>query len=180
MKKRFNFIKSAALVFAAVFFIRSYIVQTNIVEGSSMNPTLNSGNYIVTDELSYRFSAPQRGEIIIFKNRQDIYQSYGGNFVKRIIGMPGEKAMVKKGQVYINDKLLDEPYLLKGTITIPGHVMREGKTIIIPQGQYAVMGDNREFSSDSREWGPISRNDIVGEVTLVYWPPQSAGVVSSD
>lgn len=162
------------VVFAAILAgVYYFLAQPNKVSGLSMFPNFHNGDYIITNKLIYRFQKPQRGQVIILKNPRDTSQ----DFIKRIIGLPEEKVRVENGHVYINDKLLSEPYIDSSKITEGRTYMHDGEDIQLNQNQYIVMGDNRPDSSDSREWGPITGDEIVGEAFFRYWPTDSVGLI---
>ncbi len=157
-----------AVVFALAIFVIIYLFlfQPNQVKGSSMATTFEDNEYILTDKISYRLNNPQRGDVIVFKSprNQEV------DFIKRIIGLPGDRIRIWGGRVYLNGQLLDEPYLSPGTVTSSGLFAREGLTITVPPGEYFVMGDNRSHSSDSREWGTVTRDEFIGKVFFRYFP----------
>ena len=132
-----------------------------MVDGSSMYPTLNSGDNLITSKISYKLSEPERGDIIVL----EAPDSPGDDYIKRIVGLPNDHLEIKDGDVFINGKKLDEPYL--GGIETDGE-----EDIIIPSGYYFVMGDNRDESHDSRidKVGVISRNSIVGKSVFRLYP----------
>lgn len=147
--------------------LRLFVAQPFIVSGASMEPTFLNGQYLIVDELTYHFNEPQREDVIIFRYPKDTSQF----FIKRIIGLPGETVMIRNGQVEIKKAdgsiaTLSEPY-----------VVNQGNgpdaTFEIPQGEYFVMGDNRPESSDSRSWGLLPRQDIVGRAILRLLPPSN-------
>ncbi len=145
--------------------MRTFVVQTFYIPSGSMEPTLNIGDRILVDKLSYHLHAVHRGDIIVFARPPGETLEPGVNdLVKRVIGLPGETISAQKGQIYINGKPLAEPWLPKGVVT--GNF----SPVHIPQGYYFVMGDNRAFSSDSRVFGPISGSLIVGRVVMRIWP----------
>lgn len=170
-----KFLKSAweliqVVIMAAVIVIpiRMFIFQPFIVSGSSMQNNFWDKDYLIIDELSYRFNPPQRGDVIVFKYPMDQKQ----RFIKRIIGLPGEKIEIKNNQINITDKnnqtiVLDEsPYLHKGTVTIMDLRINLG------EHEYFVMGDNRLVSYDSRMWGPLPEEMIVGKVFIRPFSPK--------
>lgn len=119
----------------------------------------------MANKLLYRFQDPQRGDVIIFK------YSDTQDFIKRVIGLPGDKVMLKDGHIYINDQLLDESaYLSNSIYTNGGEFLHEGESITVPDNEYFVCGDNRPHSSDSRTFGPVSKDNIKGKAWLVYFP----------
>ncbi len=152
-----------ALVLAIVLYL--FIMTPHEVVGNSMHPTYKNGEFLMANKITYRVSQPKRGDVIIFKfsDTQD--------FIKRIIGVPGDELMIKDGMIYINGDLLDESAYLESTvITNGGSYLHEGQTITVPDGQYFVCGDNRTNSSDSREFGPIEKEKIKGKAWIVYYP----------
>lgn len=161
------------VVFALAIFIVVYlfIAQPHQVQGSSMYPNFVNGEYIMTNKIGYRFSSPQRGDVIVFKAPAQ------KDFIKRVIGLPGENFKVQNGKVYINDKQLPEKYLPGGVYTQEGQEYRNGVEIQIPPDHYIVLGDNRPQSSDSRDWGMITKQDIIGKAWLIYWPFSKFGLV---
>jgi len=167
-----------AFVFAAAIFVVAYLVlfQPNQVKGSSMYPTFKDGEYIFTDKISYRMGLPKRGDVVVFRSpkNNDI------DFIKRIIGTPGERVKISGGKVYVNGERLDESgYLDPSVYTGPESYMAEGQEMIVPDGQYFVMGDNRPHSSDSRDFGPVTTNEFVGKVFFRYWPIDRFGKIDS-
>ena len=152
-----------ALVISIVLYL--FIMTPHEVIGNSMHPTYQNGEYLMANKLLYKFNEPQRGDVIIFK------YSDTQDFIKRVIGLPGDKVMLKDGHIYINDKLVDESsYLSNSIYTNGGEFLHEGETITVPEGQYFVCGDNRPHSSDSRTFGPITKENIKGKAWLVYYP----------
>jgi signal peptidase I len=145
--------------------IRTFVVQTFFIPSASMEPTLMVGDRILVDKLSYHLHAVHRGDIVVFATPPG--EDAGPDvkdLVKRVIGLPGETISSAGGQVVINGKPLTEPWLVPGTVTTGI------TTQTIPAGEYFVMGDNRSDSQDSRFFGPIHRNIIVGRVVIKIWP----------
>jgi signal peptidase I len=167
-----DFVQSLVLFGAIFAIIYLFVAQPHKVSGSSMVPTFINGDYILTDKISYRFGIPNHGDIIVLKNPKDETQ----DFIKRIIGLPGDTVRVSKGKVYVNGTQLSEAYLGNDIYTPDGNFMREGQDRIVPADSYLVFGDNREHSSDSRAWGFVTRKEIVGKVFFRYWPPNTFGI----
>jgi len=171
MRKIFIFIwetiKIVIISLAIIIPVRYYLIQPFFVRGASMTPNFDNGQYLVIDEISYRFGEPERGEVIVFKYPLNPSQYY----IKRIIGLPGETIEIKDGQVILYNqdfpqgKTLDESsYLAAGIITW-------GETKIeLGEDEHFVLGDNRQASSDSRQWGGLNRENIIGRVWLRAWP----------
>lgn len=135
------------------------------VEGSSMEPSFHPEQYVLVDKVSYRLGPPQRGDVVVFQYPQATER----DFIKRIIGLPGETVDIRGGLVYINGQPLEEPYISAP----PGYA---GAWTLTAE-QYFVLGDNRNSSSDSHSWGPLEKHYLIGRAVLVYWPPQQWGLV---
>jgi len=145
---------------AIIIPVRYYFIKPFYVKGASMEPSFFDNEYLVIDEISYRFKEPIRGEIIVFKYPRDPKQF----FIKRIIGLPGETVQITGNQVFVNGEEIDEPYLNPDTET-------KGESVITLQSdEYFVLGDNRSFSLDSRNFGPLKREFIVGKTWIRGWP----------
>lgn len=159
----FEIIETVAIAVVAVVLVRTFIVQPFVVSGASMEPSFHNGNYLLIDELTYRFRQPERGEIVVFKYPGD-HRSF---YIKRIIGLPGERVVLDGGKVSVysngEKKILSEAYL-------SGEFMSGSFEVVLAPDQYFVMGDNRNFSFDSRSWGPLSRGDIIGVARIRLWP----------
>lgn len=152
-----------ALVISVVLYL--FIMTPHEVVGNSMHPTYKNGEYLMANKILYKLKKPERGDVIIFK------YSETQDFIKRIIGLPGETVMLKDGKIYVNGKLLDESkYLSSSIYTNGGNYLKEGETVTVPDGRYFVSGDNRPHSSDSREFGSIDMRNIKGKAWIVYYP----------
>ena len=167
----------AILIFLALYL---FLVRPHQIRGDSMIPNFHNGEYLLTEMVSHNLlkKAPQRGEVVVFRSPEQPNL----DFIKRIIGLPGEKIKLQNGKVFIINKdnpegfLLEEDYLKEGTVTEGRRTIQEGELFNIGEG-YVVLGDNRERSSDSREWGVIKREGIIGRVWLRYWPPEAVGLL---
>lgn len=165
------------VIFAVSIFLFIYllVLQPHRIKGSSMEPNFQDKQYLLTDKVSYRFGDPKRGDVVVFKAPPDDKDE----FIKRIIGLPGEQVMIRQGKVYINNKELKENYLTPGQFTAAGSTITEGKTFTIPVNQYLLLGDNRDHSFDSRNFPQafVDRSKLNGRAWVVYWPIPNAGVV---
>jgi signal peptidase I len=163
------------IVFAVgiFFFIYLLIMRPHKISGQSMMPNFPDSEYLLTEKVTYYLRNPERGDVVVFTPPI----SNTDEFIKRVIGLPGENVMVQNGHVYINDKLLQESYLKDTVITAGGTFLTDGQEFKVPDGEYFVMGDNRPNSSDSRYWGPITKPVISGRAWIIYWPISNAGVV---
>ena len=169
---------------AIVLAIKAWVMNPYRIPSSSMEPTLHcarpgSGcearfsDRVLANRFIYHFRKPHRGDIIVFKTPPVAKQrcGAGGTFVKRLIALPGETWEERNGFIYINGKKLIEPYVKADRRdTATSYPARK-----IPPGKYFMMGDNRTQSCDSREWGPVPRGNLIGEVFAVYWPPNRIG-----
>ena len=160
---------------ALFLFIYLLVMQPHKIKGLSMFPNFQDSEYLLTDKVSYRFGTPKRGDVVVFKARV----AEGEEYIKRIIGLPGDKVSVQNGKVYVNNTLLDEKYLPQGLETQGNLFLQDGQTVTVPEGQYFVMGDNRPNSSDSRVWGFVTSQEITGKAWFVYWPLNLAGTVKA-
>ena len=163
-------LKFALLALCIVVPVRLFIAQPFIVSGESMVPTFENGQYLIVDELTYHFEAPERGQVIVFRYPKDPSQF----FIKRIIGLPGEVVHISDSGISVTKpggttEPLDESYVVN-----QGNGSARDYTV--PQGEYFVMGDNRPESSDSRSWGFLPRDNIVGRAFLRLLPIQSVSV----
>lgn len=152
-----------ALVISVVLYL--FIMTPHEVIGNSMHPTYKNGEYLMANKITYRVSDPKRGDVIIFK------YSDTQDFIKRVIGLPGDTVMLKDGHIYINNEILDESGYLSDSIYTNGeNFLKEGESTVVPEGEYFVCGDNRSHSSDSREFGSIKKENIKGKAWIVYFP----------
>lgn len=178
MKKFLIFIweisKIVIIALVIVFPIRYFIFQPFFVRGESMEPNFQNGDYLIVDEISYRLRDPQRGEVIVFKYPLNPSQRY----IKRIVGLPGETVEIAAGDVNVYNQngvpqLIDEDYL-------PESLQTAGEiNLQLSDSEYFVMGDNRPFSSDSRRWGVLPKNNIIGKVFLRVWPISAMAMIET-
>ncbi len=166
------------LILAAAAFVVVYmfLFRPFEVKGESMFPNLKDNQYLITNVISLRLHNPKLGDIVVFKAPNEPEK----DFIKRVIGASGDKISLKGGDVYINDEKLDESkYLNPSVKTFGGSFLKEDEAIVVPSGYFFVLGDNRSYSSDSREWGFVPRKNIIGTSFFVYWPLPSAGVIKN-
>lgn len=165
------------LIAGAVFLvIYVFLFKPFQVKGNSMYPNFFNDSYVLTSIISLRFQNPKLGDVIVFKAPPNPEEAY----IKRVIGVPGDTIKVEAGEVFLNNKLLDESLYLKPTVkTYGGAFLKDGFEIKIPENNYFVMGDNRPFSSDSREWGFVNKDLITGYSFFVYWPLNETKLVKN-
>ncbi len=154
------------VILSVVLFAGINAVSARIrVDGYSMQPTLQNGEFVIVNKLSYKLGNPKTGDVIVFHYPKDPKQEY----IKRVIGLPGESVKVSNGKVYVNGQALNEPYIAAAP--------RYQADWHVPAGTLFVLGDNRNNSSDSHDWGPVPMNEVIGKAWLVYWPPQAWGFI---
>ena len=164
------------LVIAGAIFvvIYAFLFRPFQVNGQSMYPNYHNGEYILTNLIGLKFGDISRGQVVVFESPEDREK----DFIKRVIGLPGDKISIQKGTVILNDRILDESSYLTGEVkTYGGAFLGEGETTTVPEGSFFVLGDNRNFSSDSREWGFVPKDKIIGKSFFVYWPVEEMRLV---
>lgn len=167
--------------FAIFIVVNWFLAQPFEVNGDSMLINFENGEHILTDKLTYRFREPQRGDVVVFK----FPRAERFDYIKRIIALPGEEIKIENGKVYIFNEgsfagfELFEPYLFDQGQTFARSFIKENLRLKVPEGNYIVMGDNRNNSSDSREWGFVPKENIVGKAVFRYWPPQALAVIDN-
>ncbi len=159
-------VETIVIAFILAFVIRTFVVQAFYIPSGSMEPNLQIGDRILAYKLLYGLKNVERGDIIVFKfplnPRKD--------FIKRVIGLPGDVIKIEDRKIYVNDKALSEPYIIHRDERNTGFPRDEYPPTPVPTGSLFMLGDNRDSSDDSRYWGFVSAEDIVGEAFLVYWP----------
>ncbi|MEK7122159.1 MAG: signal peptidase I [Patescibacteria group bacterium] len=169
-KEIWEFVKLIVVSLLIIIPVRFYIAQPFIVSGNSMDTSFLNGDYLIIDEISYQFKKPERGEVVVFRYPLDPSKF----FIKRIIGLPGETVRIQNGVITIfNEKYpagmnLDEDYAKGYT--------RFSATETLEEGKYFVLGDNREFSSDSRQWGSLPEKMLTGRALVRLWPLANLGL----
>lgn len=179
-RKIYNFLIDTiqSLLLAAAVFLVVYIFffRPFQVNGESMYPNFHDSQYILTNIISLRFHDPKHGQVIVFKAPLDPEKDY----IKRVIGVAQDRVSIKDGRLYLNGNKLDESaYIKEGIDTNGGTFLGDSQEVTITEGNYFVLGDNRHFSSDSREWGFVPRENIIGESFFVYWPLDTIGFVKN-
>jgi len=168
------------LVIALSIFLVVYLffMQPHQVNGQSMVPNFQSGEYVLTDKVSYKLGDPQQGDVVVFHAPPAAHcpEGTGCDFIKRVIATPGQTVNLENSSYYVNGQKVSESYIPQDFETLPGDFLR-GRTITLGPNEYFVSGDNRPYSSDSRQWGPIDKSAIVGRAFFRYWPPQAVGVI---
>lgn len=163
----------AASIFLVIYI---FLFRPFQVSGESMFPTFKNKEYILTNLITLRFADPKKGDVIVFKAPTDAEK----DFIKRVIGTPGDSVFLKEGFVYVNGKKLDESaYLGSDVQTYGGSFLKEDEPVTVPTDTLLVMGDNRPFSSDSREWGFLKKSSVIGKSFFVYWPVNTMRIVKN-
>ncbi len=180
LRKVYAFLIDAleTLLVAGSIFVVVYIflLRPFQVNGLSMFPTFDNNEGILTNLITLRLSQIERGDVVVFTAPIDKEK----DFIKRVIGLPGETVMIKEGSVYINGNKFDESsYLNPDVKTYGGAFLKEAVPVTVPQDNYFVMGDNRPYSSDSREWGFVTKGGMIGKSWIVYWPPNKISIITN-
>lgn len=148
------------LVLAVILFFGINAISARVrVDGSSMRPTLEDGEFVLVSKINYKFGSVERGDIIVFYFPLDPKQE----LIKRVIGLPGDHIRVGEGKVSVNGQVLNEPYIAE--------TPRYSGEWVVPNSQFFVLGDNRNDSSDSHSWGFLPSENVVGKAVVIYWPP---------
>ncbi|MCD6401874.1 MAG: signal peptidase I [Anaerolineales bacterium] len=156
------------LVLAAILYLGINAISARIrVDGTSMTPTLQSGEFVIVNKLAYKFGSTKLGDVVVFKFPRNPSQEY----IKRVIGLPGDEIKIVRGSVLVNGQLLEEPYLSSPTAY-------QGNWVV-PENQLFVLGDNRNNSSDSHNWGTVPMENVIGKAVFVYWPPAEWGKINT-
>jgi len=162
-----DLVKVVCISLAIIVPIRYFLIQPFYVKGASMEPSFYDHEYLIINEITYRFNEPIRGDIVVFKYPKDPSQF----FIKRVVGLPGEKVEVKNGYVFVYTEEGEKKYLLNEHDYLPQTTKTTGdRQWLLEDNEYYVMGDNREHSFDSRTFGPVQESYIVGKVWLRGWP----------
>jgi len=169
----FDFLQGIVVVLAILVMVYLFIMSPQEINGASMEPNFHNGEYILTNKILYKFRDPIRGDVVIFKSPMNKEIDY----IKRVIGLSGDTVSLKENALWVNGEKVDEPYLTPGTQIFGGSYLHEGQSVIIPPGTYFVAGDNRPHSSDSREFGPIAKEDFIGVAIFRYFPFSLMGPV---
>jgi signal peptidase I len=163
-----SWLRDIVFAFAIAIFIVVFVVQPVKVEGTSMQPQLVDQERIFVNRFIYKFSEIHRNDVVVFWYPKDHTKS----FIKRVVGVPGDTVEIQAGSVYVNGIRLDEPYLKPEFCDY-----RSFQKVIVPPGQYFVLGDHRNSSNDSRNWGFVARQLIYGKALFSYWPFSRVGLV---
>lgn len=163
--------KTLATAFVLAIGIRTLVAEARYIPSSSMEPTLEINDRLIIEKISYRFRTPQRGDVVVFSPTDKLReQNFKDAFIKRVIGLPGDKVEVKGGTVYVNGTALREKYIEESPEYKYGPVE-------VPQAQYLVLGDNRNNSYDSHYWGFVPRENLIGRAVVRFWPLNRLGSI---
>jgi signal peptidase I len=178
--------KTIGLSLLLAFGIRSYVAEARYIPSGSMEPTLQVNDRLIIEKLSYYVHQPNRGDIVVFNPTKNLRsQGFKDAFIKRVIGLPGDKVEVREGSVYVNSQRLSEKYVATGNLTSTDACSGEGGTAFlakpatIPQNSFLVLGDNRSNSYDGRCWGLVDKGDLVGRAVFRFWPVNRTGTLEA-
>ena len=148
--------------------IRACVAEARYIPSESMLPTLEINDRLIIEKISYRFRKPERGDVVVFSPTDALKQNYKEAFIKRVIGIPGDIVEIKNGEVFVNNKKLTEKYIKEPPVY-------QYPPTKVPEGQYLVLGDNRNNSYDSHYWGFVPLKNFIGRATVRFWPPDRLG-----
>jgi signal peptidase I len=180
-----DWIESIIVAFLLAMVIRAFVVQAFKIPTGSMRMTLVEGDLILVNKFIYgahipftknflpALRQPKRGDIIVFIYPEDKKK----DFIKRLVGLPGETVEIKGGSIYIDDKPATEPIFKQTYYYNRGEFASEGQKIVVPKDSYFVLGDNSVSSKDSRYWGFVHKNNLLGKALIIYWPPQRIRII---
>jgi signal peptidase I len=185
-----EYLPTLAVAGLFVLVVRTFIAEPRYIPSSSMEPTLQINDRLIIEKLSYKFRKPERGEVVVFNPPAvPVVPDASKVYIKRLIGLPGDRIAIREGKVFVNDKALNEPYIKEAPdYTLPTNdlskcqgcfqppeVIQTKKTLsfTVPPGNYWMMGDNRNNSLDSHAWGFLPEQNIVGRASFRYWPPDN-------
>lgn len=173
-----EFLQDVTLLLSVFVLIYLFLFRPHQVNGMSMYPNFHDKEFLLSERISYRFRQPKRAEIVIFRAPPtEICAAIECEYIKRVVGLPGETVAIKNNAVHIDGQKLQEDYLPQGTKTMPGEFLQAGAVEKIPSDHYLLLGDNRSGSRDGRDFGFIKKEDVVGRVILRYWPADRFGLV---
>lgn len=166
-----DLVETVAISLSIFLIIYMFLMQPHQVNGQSMVPNFQDGEHVMTDKISYKLREPIRGEVVVFHAppAAGCVEGTGCDFIKRIVALPGDQVAVRDNAIWVNGQKLPEPYIPADFEISPGRATLD-EEIYLGTDEYFVSGDNRPHSSDSRSWGPIKKEHIVGRVFLRYWP----------
>jgi signal peptidase I len=168
----FDVLETLVIALAIFVVIYVFIASPHIIVGDSMNKDFSNGEFLLVNKLAYRIGNPQRGDVIVFKFDPT------HDYIKRIIGLPGDTVSLYNGRVYVDGNVMNEgAYVSKGNYSYGLDFLQEDHMVKVPKDEYFVMGDNREESSDSRQWGFVKRSAIDGKAWIIYWPVKNLELV---
>lgn len=174
-----DLVETVVVALSIFLVVYLFFMQPHQVSGQSMEPTFLSGQYVLTDKVSYQTGQPQRGDVVVFHAPEAAGCPRGTNcdFIKRVIGLPGDTIAVVDNKIVVNGQVLPEPYLAPDIKTEAGEFTAGERDIYLSENEYFMVGDNRPFSSDSRVWGPVGKENIVGRAFFRYLPVKAAGII---
>lgn len=159
-------LETLVIAFVLAFFIRTFVVQGFWIPSGSMEPNLHIGDRLLAYKLFYGLDDVGRGDVIVFRYPLNTKK----DFIKRVIGLPGDTVRIENKRVYVNNEILSEPYVIHTDTRLAGYPRDQYGPVKVPPDSLFVMGDNRDFSADSRYWGFVPEQNLIGEAFVIYWP----------
>ena len=169
----YEIVKTITFVLLAAFLIRFFLIQPFVVEGQSMEPNFHNQEYLIVEKVSYKIGEPHRGDVVIFKAPSNPDYDY----IKRVIALPGETIKIANNTIYINGHAIDETYLAPDELTTVSYDPKMTLERTLGENEFFVLGDNRDHSSDSREFGVLTKDKIIGKVFVTVYPWSNFGLL---
>ncbi len=169
-----DIVETIVIALAIFVIVYLFLFQPHQVRGNSMYPNFHDGDYLLTDKISYHLSQPKRDDVIIFTAPRN----EGYDYIKRIVALPREKVKLVEDGLLINSEIAEEPYFVDDQKTFGGNFLKMDEEVTVPEDNYFVLGDNRNHSSDSRDWGFVPRKNIIGRAWFRYWPVKEMGLIT--
>lgn len=175
-----DIIETVVIALSIFLVVYLFFMQPHQVNGQSMMPNFESGEYVLTDKVSFKMRNPARGEVVVFHAPPgaNCPEGTGCDFIKRILAVPGETVEIRNNQVIVNGQALNEVYIPADYETQAG-AFTANRVVTMGPDEYFTVGDNRSYSSDSRAWGPVPKSEIVGRAFFRYWPPDKIGLLEA-
>jgi signal peptidase I len=173
-----DLVETVAISLSIFLVVYLFLMQPHQVNGQSMVPNFQNGEHVMTDKITYKMRDPLRGEVVVFHAppAAGCAEGTGCDFIKRVIAIPGDTVAIKDNAIWVNNEKLPESYIPADFEILAGRATLN-QEIYLGSNEYFVSGDNRPHSSDSRSWGAITKDDIVGRVFLRYWPPKEISII---
>ena len=177
-KVLFEFLRLLVKILIVLIIVETFVMKGYRIPSSSMEETLLPGDYVLVERMSKWDEAPKRSDIVVFRYPRDFREDY----IKRVVALPGDELILQAGKLVLNGEIIDEPYAsYRKILPYSGKGLdRNLGPLLVPEGEIFVMGDNRDSSFDSRNWGCLSCSELIGRAVMIYWPPERFGPIDHE